>query len=232
MDPHVLLAQLRSLLARAPDFGAVKGIPMEHIAWLAQAHALVSRWDHFEAISFKTSSDFLMGGLNREMNIAQVFGTLHRAVADLELKMPDTKEQAFGPGAIYDFFKALGELFSSAKISVLIVDPYMDAHIFDQYLSRTPAGIAARLLIGKASPDLKAAADRFRIQHSANMEVRESNQLHDRLVFIDNDVCWVLGQSIKDAAVKKATYLAPLSPDVSSTKLVLYEDVWRNAVTI
>jgi len=205
---------------------------MEQIAWLAQAYALVTRWNDIEAISFKTSSDFLMGCLNREMNIAQVFGTLHRAVADLELRVPDTKEQVFGPGAVCDFFKALGELLSSAKTSVLVVDPYMDAQIFDQYLSRTPAGIAARLLIGKASPDLKAAAGRFRAQHGANLEVRMSNALHDRLVFIDGDVCWVLGQSIKDAAVKKATYLAPLSPDVSSTKLALYEDVWKQARAI
>jgi uncharacterized protein (UPF0303 family) len=51
-------------------------------------------------------------------------------------------------------------------------------------------------------------------------------------VFIDYDVCWVLGQSIKDAAAKKATYLAPLSPDVSSTKLGLYEDVWKQASAI
>jgi len=59
-----------------------------------------------------------------------------------------------------------------------------------------------------------------------------SNQLHDRLFFVDGDVCWVLGQSIKDAAVKKATYLAPLSPDVAASKLTLYEDVWRQARAI
>jgi hypothetical protein len=70
MDPRVLLAQLRSLLARAPDFVAVRGLPMDHTVWLAQAHALISRWDQLEAMSFKTASDFLMGGLNREMNIA------------------------------------------------------------------------------------------------------------------------------------------------------------------
>ncbi len=205
---------------------------MEHIAWLAQAHALVDRWNHLEAMSFKTSSDFLMGGLNREMNIAQVFGTLHRAVADLELRVPDTREQVFGPGAVYDFFMALGELLSSARASVLVVDPYMDAQIFDQYLSRAPAGIAVRLLVGKASSDVKAAADRFKAQHGADLEVRASSELHDRLVFIDGDVCWVLGQSIKDAAVKKTTYLAPLSPDVSSTKLALYNDVWTRARAI
>jgi phosphatidylserine/phosphatidylglycerophosphate/cardiolipin synthase-like enzyme len=232
MDPRVLLAQLRSLLARAPNFAAVRGLPMEHTVWLAQAHALISRWDQLEAMSFKAASDFLMGGLNREMNIAEVFGTLHRAVADLELKVPETTDQAFGPGAVYDFFKALGEVLSSAKKSLLIVDPYFDAQIFDSYLSRAPAGVAVRVLIGKASPDLKAAAESFKTQYHADVEVRASNQLHDRLFFVDGDVCWVLGQSIKDAAVKNATYLAPLAPDVTASKLTLYEDVWRQARAI
>jgi hypothetical protein len=173
-----------------------------------------------------------MAGLNREMNIAQVLGSLHRAVADLELRVSQTKDQAFGPGATYDFFKALGDILSSAKSSLLIVDPYMDAQIFDTYLSKASAGVAIRLLVGKASPDLKAAAEKFAAQHHANLQIRTSNQLHDRLVFIDRDVCWVLGQSIKDAAVKKTTYLAPLSPDVAATKLALYEDLWQQGRAI
>jgi hypothetical protein len=231
-DPHVLLAQLRSLLARAPDLAALRGLPMEHTIWLAQAHALISRWDRLEAMQFKTAADFLMGGLNKEMNIAQVFGTLHRAVAGLELKVPEAKGQAFGPGAVYDFFQALGQVLSSARESLLIIDPYMDAGIFDTYLSRAPAGIAIHLLIGKASADLRTAAEKFRAQHKANVEVCSSNQLHDRLVFVDRDVCWVLGQSIRDAAVKKATYLAPLSPDVAASKMALYEHVWQQARAI
>lgn len=232
MDPHVLLAQLRALLARVPDFAAMRGLPMEHTTWLAQAYALVSRWDQFEAIPFKTASDFLIGGLNRDINIAQIFGTIHRAIADLELKVPETKNQVFGPGAVYDFFKALSDLLSSAKTSLLIVDPYMDAQVFDTYLSKAPAGVAIRLLIGRASPDLKAAAEKFVAQYHANIEIRTSTELHDRVIFIDSDVCWVLGQSIKDAAVKKTTYLAPLSPDVAAIKQPLYESIWQQARAI
>jgi hypothetical protein len=179
-------------------------------------------------MSFKTNSDFLMGGLNRGMNVAQVFGTIHRAIADLELKVQG-EDQVFGPGAVYDFFKALGAVLSSSKSSLLIIDPYMDVGIFDEYLSRATPGVEIRLLVGKASADLKSASGKFKAQHSANMELRSSTQLHDRLIFVDRDVCWVLGQSIKDAAVKKATYLAPLSADVSQVKLAHYEDVWQKA---
>lgn len=232
MEPHVLLAQLRSLLDRAPDFNALRGVPLEHSMWLGQAFALVSRWDRFEAVSFKTASDFLMGGINREMNIAKVFGAIHRAIADLELKASLSKDQAFGPGAVYDFFRALNEVMSSAMQSLLVVDPYLDATIFDAYLSNSLAGVAIRILLGKSSVDLKAAADAFSKQHGRVVELRVSSEIHDRLIFVDGGVCWVLGQSIKDAAVRKATYLAPLSPDVASFKLVVYERLWQRAQPI
>lgn len=229
MEPHVLLAQLKALLARAPDFSLIPGVAQERIAWLAQAHALVTRWDKIEASSFKMVSDFLAGGMNRDYNVAQVFGTLHRAVADLELKVPANANQAFGPGAVYDFFKALGDVVSSAKTSLLIVDPYMDDQIFDAYLSNVKPGVTVRLLVGKRSASVKAAATKFAAQYGVMIEVRTTKAIHDRLIFADGDVCWVLGQSIKDAAVAKPTYLAPLSPDIAVPKLAQYEQVWQQA---
>jgi hypothetical protein len=231
MAPHVLLAQLRSLLARAPDFRN-RGQATEQIAWLAQGHALITRWDKYEAMSFKLSSDFLIGDLNREVNIAQVLGALHRAAADLELQAAAASGQAFGSGAVYDFFKALRELVASAGKSLVIVDPYMDAQIFDEYLSSVSPGVSIQLLVANSSADLKAAAARFASQHKAKLEVRSSKQLHDRIIFVDEDVCWVVGQSIKDAAVKKATYLAPLSSDVAASKLAIYKAVWQSGSAI
>src|SRR3989338_5075822 len=196
MEPHILLSQLKSLLARAPDFGNYSPGSMEHQAWLGQAHALVARWDALEAMSVKTASDFLGFQANREWNISQIFGALHRAVADLELQLHAESAQAFGPGAVYDFFKALNDVLSSAQKSLLIVDPYMDDTVFDTYLSSVPKGIAVRLLVGKYTAKVKPAAEKFTAQYGAVLEVRSSNAFHDRLLFVDADVCWVMGQSI------------------------------------
>jgi hypothetical protein len=176
------LAQLKSLLARTPDFAALAPGVQDHIIWLAQAYALVTRWNHYEAIPFKTASDFLMGGMNRDYNIAQVLGTLYRAVADLELKLPFAADQAFGPGAVYDFFKALGDVISSAKTSLLVVDPYLDDQIFDAYLSKAVPGISIRLLAAKYAASVRAAMVKFSAQYHANIEVRITNAIHDRLV--------------------------------------------------
>jgi hypothetical protein len=79
---------------------------------------------------------------------------------------------------------------------------------------------------------LSVAASAFRQQHTANLSVRTSRELHDRLVIVDRSHCWVLGASIKDAAEKKPTYLAPLPPEIVRAKLALYEGIWGNAQAI
>lgn len=232
MEPYVLLSQLKSLLARAPDFKAYSPSSMEYHLWLGQAHALVTRWNNIEAIGFKTASDFLGFQANRDYNIGQIFGVLHRAVADLEIQLPADIGQAFGPGAIYDFFKALNNVLASAKKSLLVVDPYMDDTVFDTYLSSVPKGVKIRLLVRKYTAKVKPAAEKFVTQYGALLEVKNSVALHDRLIFVDDDVCWVLGQSIRDAAVSKPTYLVHLAPDVALPKLAYYEHIWLHATLI
>lgn len=93
-------------------------------------------------------------------------------------------------------------------------------------------GVAVRLLIGKYTAKVKPAVEKFVAQFGASVEAKTSTAFHDRLIFVDGDVCWVLGQSIKDAAAAKPTYLAPLSPDVSAPKLAQYEQIWLKATTI
>jgi len=232
MESHILLSQLKSLLARAPDFKAYSLSSTEHHTWLGQAHALIARWNKFEAANFKIATDFLGFQANREWNIAQIFGVLHRAVADLELQLPADSGQAFGPGAVYDFFKALNDTLSSAQKSLLIADPYMDNTIFDTYLSSVPKGVGVRLLVGKYTAKVKPATEKFIVQYGAVLEVRCSNAFHDRLLFVDGHICWVIGQSIKDAAASKPTYLAPLAPDIATPKLADYEKIWLHATAI
>jgi len=61
------------------------------------------------------------------------------------------------------------------------------------------------------------------------LELRKSKTLHDRVIFIDGYVCWIIGQSIKDAAKAKPTYLVQLAPDVVPEKLNNYEAIWTLA---
>jgi len=233
MDPHILLAQLNTLLSRTPSFGEYSPESSVHLAWLGQVHALVSRWNPAEASAFKLASDFLGGfASTRGSNVARILGTLHRAIADLELRLPTNGAQAFGPGAQYDFFKALNAVVSSAQQSLFVIDPYIDDEIFDTYLSAVPSGVSVKLLVEKYSAKVQPAAQKFIAQYKTSLEVRRSKSFHDRVIFIDGNECWVLGQSIAHAAATKQTYLAPLPPEIAALKLTHYENTWLLATAI
>ena len=232
MKPELLLAQLRALLERTPDFEEYSPTSKEHLVWLGQANALISRWDILEASSFRTASDFLPMPYLRDNHIAKIYGIVHRAVADLELKVPADTTINFGPGAVYDFFRELNELIASAETSIFIIDPYLDHTVFDHYLNARKPDVTVRLLLSKGVEKIKPATDKYIGQFGEVLEVKSSKGIHDRVIFIDNYVCWVLGQSVKDAAKAKPTYLAPLSPDVVPAKLADYDRIWNEANSI
>ena len=232
MEPRILISRIKAHLANAPSFADYSPLNREQLVWLAQAHALAAKWEPLEALSLKNSSDFLSTPILRDSNLAQIFGVLHRAVANLELNLPEQSTQFFGPGAVYDFFKALNELIASASVSLMIVDPYLDAEIFDCYLSSVPAGVRIRLLIKNGAVSLKPAIEKFSYQRGHVIEARRSRAFHDRSVFVDGSDCWVIGQSIKDAARSMPTYLAPLSQDIALEKFEFYETMWKEAEPI
>ena len=235
MDKAVLLAQLQSLLETAPDFSAYSPSSREYSAWLAKGHALIRRTGdglRMEAIEFASASDSLHLTTFRDGQVAKVFNLINRAIADLELDAPKLKGQGFDSGEVYDFFKTLLALISSATKSILIIDQYLDEQIFDKYLVGLPAGISVRLLVNAYGSRLKPAVQAFCQQHGASIDIKTSKELHDRIVFIDELSCWVMGQSIKDAAKNKDTYLLPLPSDIAKQKLIRYEAIWSAALAL
>jgi hypothetical protein len=233
MEPHILLAQLKSHISRAPSFADYSATSTAHHEWLGQSFALAKRWNPLEATSLKVASDSLASlTFMRDGNLGTIFGVLNRAISDLELQLPATSAQAFGPGAVYDFFQALNSVVSSAQASLFVIDPYLDDGVFDTYLSSVPKQVAVRLLVESYSAKVAPAMQRFRSQYGVAVEARRSPTFHDRVIFVDASECWVLGMSIRKAADTKPTYLAPLSPDIAALKLTHYEQVWSGATAI
>ena len=232
MEPQILLAQLRALIERTPDLESYSPTSQEHMVWLGQAHALVARWNRLESMSFKSASDFLSMELVRQNQIGKIFGILHRAIADLELQVPSDIEVNFGAGDVYDFFRALNKVIASAEKSLFIVDPYLDEAVFDYYLNSRHSEVKVRLLLNHKAEKVLPASQRYIAQYGEVLKLRKSKTLHDRVIFVDGYVCWLIGQSIKDAAKAKPTYLVQLPPDVVPAKLQNYEDIWINASTL
>lgn len=231
MDNAALLAHLRALLERQPDWN-VLDIGREHKQWLAQARAMLKRWDPILAVvKIETAVPQLGRELYHDSAVEEILQTLENAIADLELEMPPESQAAFGAGDVYDIFRELNKVIGSAEVSVFIIDPYLDPTVFDLYLEGAPAGVNVRLLCNRHAGPVSAAAQRFGQQHGAGVEVRQTNDAHDRVIFLDDAACFVLGQSLKDAGKAKPTYIAALPPDVAIQKLRIYNEVW-NAATV
>jgi hypothetical protein len=229
MEPEILLAQLRALFERIPDFQTYSPTSRDHMTWLGQAHALISRWNQLESMSFQNAADFLPMALTRDNNVAKIYGIIQRAISDLELKVPDATKTVFSAGEVYDVFRALNKVIESAEKSIFIIDPYLDDTVFNHYLTSRKPEVTVRLLLSKNANQIKPATEKYKKQFGNVLEVKKTRAVHDRVIFIDGYVCWVLGQSLSHAAQGKPTYLAPLSPDVIPAKLEEYDRIWSNA---
>ncbi len=229
MENDTLLAHLRALLERQPDWSDHNAIGREHQQWLAQARALVKRRDNLAATKIELRAGNLGNFLLQPGAVQEILQTVENAIADLELEMPSGARAAFGTGDVYDVFRELRSRVGSAEQSLFVIDPYLDPTVFDLYLDGVPTGVNVRLLCNRYAGPVSAAAQRFCQQHSINVEVRQTNDIHDRVFFLDDSACFVLGQSLKDAAKAKPTYIAALPPDVGIEKLRIYNQLWQDA---
>ena len=232
MTPLLLLETLRKLLQSIPPLEGRGAYAQEQFEWLGKANAAMHDWDQINSIPFSTAVNGLIRNFDRHGNYGIVVAFFHDVIARIESSLPQNGGQAFGPGAAYDFFRALNDLTASSKKEILIVDPYLDAEIFDGYLQGLKPGIHIRLLTTKYVDNVRIAAEKYRTQFGGNVELRVSGQIHDRVIFVDDDQCWVLGASIKDAAMKKPTYLAPVPADVIGEKRNHYETIWAAGTPI
>jgi hypothetical protein len=229
MTPHILLEQLRNLLQSIPPLEGRGDYTQEQYAWLGKANALMNEWNEIQSIPFKAAVNNLIHNTNRRAQYGIIMTSIHDVISRLETALPQSSGQAFGPGAAYDFFKALNDLVASATSQIFIVDPYLDAEVFDGYLHALKPGVAIRLLTSRYVDHVRIAAEKYRTQFGSNVEVRKSTDIHDRVIFVDDNQCWVLGASIKDAALKKPTYLAPIPADVIAHKRKQYDDIWASS---
>jgi len=110
----------------------------------------------------------------------------------------------------------------------MVVDPYFNGEAFDAYLSTAQPGLVIRILADRYSNDIRGYVERHKAQFQTHIELRRSRELHDRLVFVDQDTCWIMGGSIKDAG-KKATYLIPAATQIAKAKNSIYAEIWARA---
>ena len=97
------------------------------------------------------------------------------------------------------------------------------------YVGKVPATATVRILSNKIGTNVDTVARMY--AKSRSLELRSSADVHDRRLFIDRRG-WVIGQSIKDAARKKPTYLIELDEPLLTAARDIYNRIWAAAAVV
>jgi hypothetical protein len=148
-------------------------------------------------------------------------------IAELDLLLPEKElKGVYSPGEEYEFYKDTKFILSLASKEVLIIDPYLDDQMFDVYVAGITRAVSLRLLSNNVSNSVKAVAMKYAA--GGNLQFRSSSAIHDRVIFADDRV-WLVGESIKDAAKKKPTYIVEHDEKLQRA---VYEPIWATATVI
>jgi hypothetical protein len=238
-DPEILYRQLGQLVSQIPQdlFGEAPLSENTH-RWLGSASVLVQEIstifrDLFDPATFTVASNGL-NGITRNKNAHEIIAVLHRALARAESLAPASAQGAFIPvGAQFDTIQVLSKVLSSAKLSVLIIDPYMDSKVLTDFANLAQEGVLIRLLSDSNGTDPKRilpSATRWINQYGAKrpLELKQTSPriLHDRLIIIDEQNVWALSQSLKDFVDRSPATVLIVDGEVRTLKLEAYLEIW------
>lgn len=187
--------------------------------------------------SARSAGRWNMGGVserqlqqNYNERIARFEATLLSSIAELEASIPEAATRGvYDAGDEYAFYKDLKDIMARANADIFIVDNYLNTEFFDLYVATIPPGISLRILTDTVRGNLEAVAGKY--ANGNNIDLRIGSEVHDRHIFVDHRG-WMVGQSIKDAAKKKPTYMVELSATLVPTMREIYEDLWSRAKVV
>lgn len=133
----------------------------------------------------------------------------------------------FGRKATHSFDKFLRTTFAAAKTQVLIADAWVDGTIFDTVLDLIPKDCVLKLIYAQARDKFEERAKRFSQQYPKYAH-KKYKHLHDRFMIVD-DMAYVLGPSIKDAASNSPALVVALGQKEKNTLQGFFGQLWTQA---
>jgi hypothetical protein len=129
--------------------------------------------------------------------------------------------------ATHTFDKFLRQTLAASKTQVLIADSWVDDTIFDTVLDVIPASNKIKLIFAQDRGTFDARAKRFSQQYP-NFAAKRYKHLHDRFMIVD-DVGYILGPSIKDAASNSPALVVVLAQKEKTLLQSFFNDLWAAA---
>jgi hypothetical protein len=229
MTKKELLGQVDDLLRSMPPRDAFGGNDTP-LAWVGRAVAAIQRWN----IAYMPYSNAAAQDLRSLMieDIARGYSEmtvlLHQARADLQMEIGQLSV-VVQQGNVFDYFDGIRKMIETARVEVFFVDAYLDADVVTRYLPYVAPGATIRLLGGpKKLATLLPAVDMFAQQHQRPIQVRTSNALHDRFLFVDRKACYLSGASFKDGAKHAPAVLTQIT-DAFQAMWETFDGLWNSA---
>lgn len=167
---------------------------------------------------------------NFEARLTAFEALLKGLIAALRLQLPEEEiKGVYEPGDQYGFYRDLSSLIATTTKEIFIVDAYLDEDVFNLYVAKVPHSAMARILSNRIGPNVETVARMYASKRP--LELRSSAAGHDRAVFLDQRG-WVIGQSIKDAARKKPTYMIELEEPLLNAARDIYNTIWAAAAVV
>lgn len=144
------------------------------------------------------------------------------AVAVHELFFPQQSQ--------HDAYVEIRRILQSASTSVSLVDPYVYQTLLTLLTAVLKPRMTIHILTAKLPDDFTLEAKAWQAQHTdVSLEVRTTREFHDRFIVIDEQLCWHIGCSIKDAGYK-VFMLSNVEDDGNrSALLAQFERSWQAA---
>ncbi len=149
---------------------------------------------------------------------------------ELETKKENFSERIYDKKSAFKFHLDIKEILEKAIKEIFIIEPFVDDHILEITLKDVAQNLKIDILTNSRNADKRKKFDKLANLFKNDIdgfEVRETENLHDRGFFIDNLEGWVMGQSVKDAAKKKPTYLIQLQNPKKLKEI--YRKIWRQS---
>ncbi len=195
----MLSAVLRSKIAVQISIQIINAF-VEMRKFIANHYGLLQRMDGIERKQIETDQKF-----------EQVFKAL-------ESKNAIPNQGVFFDGQVFDAYELASKIIRSAKISIVLIDNYIDETTLT-HLSKKAKAVKVLLLTKTMSNQLTLDVKKANEQYG-NFEIRVFASSHDRFIIIDNSDVYHLGASLKDLGKK---WFAFSKMDKSSVSSIIKE---------
>jgi len=106
----------------------------------------------------------------------------------------------FFDGQVFDAYLLLTRIIKSSKLSIVIIDNYIDETILSMLLKRKK-GVKATIYTRAINRQMKLDIQKHNEQYSP-ISVFELKKAHDRFIIIDDETVYHIGASLKDLGKK------------------------------